>query len=72
MVMVASGGVYSNGPAQGMDFVEPYLRSVFGFIGPTNATFIWAEAQADPEAGPETRKRGRTHPHGRLLEAPFR
>ena len=31
--MLASGGVYSNGPAKQLDFQEPYLRVVLGFIG---------------------------------------
>jgi len=36
----ASGGVYSVGsPTAAMDFVEPYLRAVFGFIGITDVTF---------------------------------
>lgn len=30
---IASGGVYSEGPLKSIDFVEPYLRTVLGFIG---------------------------------------
>lgn len=55
VVMVASGGVYSSGPAQAMDFVEPYLRAVLGFIGLTDVTFVWAGAQANPDAGRDAR-----------------
>ena len=29
----ARGGVYSDGPAKGMNFQEPYLKAVLGFIG---------------------------------------
>ena len=44
-VIVASsrGGVYSTGPAAGLDFQENYLRSVLGFIGLTDVEFIRAE-----------------------------
>ena len=50
MAFVASGGVYTRGSAQAMDFVEPYLRSVLGFIGLSDVTIIRAEAQALPDA----------------------
>lgn len=50
MAFVASGGVYTSGPAQVMDFVEPYLRAVLGFIGLADVTVIRAEAQAVPDA----------------------
>jgi FMN-dependent NADH-azoreductase len=44
MVIVSSrGGVYSQGPAQPMDFQEPYLRAVFGFLGVTDIEFVRAE-----------------------------
>ena len=45
-VIVASGrgGVYSTNPAlAGLDHQEAYLRSVFGFFGITDVTFIRAE-----------------------------
>jgi len=42
-VALASGGIYSEGPWKGMDFVEPYLRSVLGFIGLTDITFVRVE-----------------------------
>jgi FMN-dependent NADH-azoreductase len=39
--LVASGGVYNLGsPVAAMNFVEPYLRSLFGFIGVTDTSFI--------------------------------
>jgi len=38
---LASGGVYDQGtPMAVMNFVEPYLRSLFGFIGVTDVSFI--------------------------------
>lgn len=48
-VIVASsrGGVYSHGaPAAGMDFQEPYLRTLFGFLGVTDIEFVRAEGVA--------------------------
>lgn len=42
-VLVASGGVYSAGsPAAAMNFIDPYLKTVLGFIGVTHVTFITA------------------------------
>jgi len=44
-VIIASsrGGMYSSGPAAVMDFQESYLRTVFGFIGITDVSFVRAE-----------------------------
>jgi FMN-dependent NADH-azoreductase len=33
ILVLASGGVFSNGPWKSFDFVEPYLRAILGFIG---------------------------------------
>ena len=50
--LVASGGVYEQGtPAAAMNFVEPYLRSVFGFIGVKDVTFINAGGTARARYG---------------------
>jgi len=39
--LVASGGVYDQGtPMAAMNFAEPYLRSIFSFIGVTDVSFI--------------------------------
>jgi len=41
--LVASGGVYSKGtPMASYDFVEPYLRALFGFLGITDLDFVVA------------------------------
>lgn len=46
-ILVASGGVYQPGtPLAGMNFIEPYLRSVFGFIGVVDTTFVNAGGTA--------------------------
>src|SRR6266851_938896 len=42
-VVIASGGVYALGtPMGGLNFVEPYLKAVLGFLGVTDVTFVTA------------------------------
>jgi FMN-dependent NADH-azoreductase len=51
-VVVASGGVYAPGtPAAAMNFIEPYLKSILGFIGVTEVKFIAAEGTARMMSG---------------------
>jgi FMN-dependent NADH-azoreductase len=46
-ILVASGGVYEMGtPAAAFNFVEPYLRTVLGFLGVTDVTFVTASGSA--------------------------
>jgi FMN-dependent NADH-azoreductase len=46
-VLVSTGGVYEAGtPGASMNFVEPYLRAVFGFLGITDVTFVTASGAA--------------------------
>jgi FMN-dependent NADH-azoreductase len=49
-IVTATGGVYSDGPAKAYDFLGTYLRSVLGFIGMTDITFVQAEGLAMGEA----------------------
>ena len=44
-VIIASsrGGIYSEGPAQAVDFQETYLKHVFGVIGIRDVEFVRAE-----------------------------
>ena len=45
--LVASGGVYEKGsPAFAMNFIEPYLESLFSFLGVAEITFINAGGTA--------------------------
>jgi len=39
-LLVASGGVYSDGPAASLNFVEPYLRTILCFIGITDVRTV--------------------------------
>jgi len=52
IVIESRGGLYSEGPAQAIDFQEPYLRHLLGFVGITDVTFVRAEKIG---YGPEAR-----------------
>jgi FMN-dependent NADH-azoreductase len=50
--LVASGGVYDQGsPGFAMNFIEPYLKSLFSFIGVTDTNFISASGTARQRFG---------------------
>ncbi len=46
VLVLARGGVYSEGPMKPYDFQEPYLRTVLGFIGMTDVEVIRIEGVA--------------------------
>ena len=43
IVIETRGGFYSEGPAKVMDSQEPHLRTMLGFMGITDVTFVHAE-----------------------------
>lgn len=47
-IAMSSGGIYSDGPMQAMDFVSPYLKTILGFIGLTDISIFRAEGLAIP------------------------
>lgn len=50
--LLASGAVYTpDSPLAALNFVEPYLRSMFGFLGVTDTTFISAGGTARLRSG---------------------
>jgi FMN-dependent NADH-azoreductase len=53
ILALASGGVYSNGPAKQLDFQEPYLRAILGFIGLADIEVVRVEGVAMSTIGPE-------------------
>jgi FMN-dependent NADH-azoreductase len=53
ILVLARGGVYSDGPAKLMDFQEPYLRAILGFIGLTDVDVVPVEGIAMSAIGPE-------------------
>jgi FMN-dependent NADH-azoreductase len=46
ILVSARGGVYSDGPMKSLDYQETYLKSVLGFIGLADVTFVRAEGVA--------------------------
>jgi len=53
ILVLASGGVYSNGPAKQFDFQEPYLRAILGFVGLTEIEVVRVEGVAMSTIGAE-------------------
>ena len=51
VILISSAGDYSAAPACSMDFVEPYVRAIMGFMGITDVTVIKADGSAMGEAG---------------------
>jgi FMN-dependent NADH-azoreductase len=50
--LVATGGVYEQGtPMAALNFIEPYLQSLFGFIGVKDVTFISASGTSRARFG---------------------
>ena len=62
-VLGARGGVYSKGtPYAAFDFQEPYLRTVLGFLGLTDVTFVHFEGLAmGPKAANANRSKALAH-----------
>lgn len=57
ILFVSSGGAYSEGAARAIDFIEPFMRTAFRFIGILDITVIRAESQASLEAASSERSR---------------
>ena len=71
-VLVASGGVYEAGtPAAGLNFVEPYLRAIFKFVGITDVRFLWAGGTAGIMRGQMDRET-LLQPHMAAIRAHFK
>lgn len=61
-LVLASGGVYSDGPAAALDYAVPYLTAVLGFLGMTDVEVIRVEgvaggAEAESQALAAARER---------------
>lgn len=54
MIVITSRGGQYMGATKNLDFQEPYLRAIFGFVGITDITFIKAEPM---DMGAEKRKK---------------
>lgn len=50
--LIATGGFYAAGSPMGSyNFVEPYLRTIFGFLGVTDTHFVTAGGTAGLRSG---------------------
>jgi FMN-dependent NADH-azoreductase len=60
-IVTGRGGIYTgDSPAKVLDFQEPYLRGVLGFLGLTDVSFIHVEGlKASPEAAEQGVARAR-------------
>ncbi|GAA0558683.1 FMN-dependent NADH-azoreductase [Chitinophaga japonensis] len=47
-IVIASGGIYSEGIMQSYDFIVPYLKGILGFIGITDVTVLRVEGVGLP------------------------
>ncbi|MGA8531989.1 MAG: NAD(P)H-dependent oxidoreductase [Acidobacteriaceae bacterium] len=51
-ILAASGGVYEAGtPAGALNFIDPYLKTIFAFIGVTDVKFVTASGVAKVMTG---------------------
>jgi FMN-dependent NADH-azoreductase len=48
-IALASGGVYSEGPMKAIDYIEPYLRTILGFLGMSDISVFRIEGTAVPD-----------------------
>jgi len=53
ILILASGGVFTDGPWRPWDFVEPYLRQILGFIGIVDVQTIRIEGMNIPALAPD-------------------
>ena len=53
ILVLARGGIYSEGPAKALDFQEPYLRAVLRFLGITDVEVVHVEGVGMSSIGPE-------------------
>jgi FMN-dependent NADH-azoreductase len=65
IVIESRGGLYTEGPASAIDFQEPYLRHLLGFVGITDVTFVHAEKVG---YGPEARAAALDAARRRIVE----
>lgn len=56
VILIASGGDYTQGPYQSLDHVTPYLKTILNFIGITQIEFINAPNMSRDEAAQNASK----------------
>ncbi len=59
ITVISRGGFYGeDSPAKAANFQDPYIRTILGFVGLTDVTFVPVEGQA---VGPEAAEKGIAH-----------
>jgi len=66
IVIESRGGQYTEGPTAHLDFQEPYIRTLFGFMGITDVHFAHAEKIG---FGPKAREAAIAHAKGQIAVA---
>jgi FMN-dependent NADH-azoreductase len=72
IVVLSRGGLYSEGPAAALDSQEPHLRTLLGFMGVTDVTFVRAEKLGFGPAAVEEAMGKARDLIGRTIDADFR
>ncbi|MBN9067568.1 MAG: FMN-dependent NADH-azoreductase [Rhizobiaceae bacterium] len=67
-VVMASAGIYSDGPTKAIDFASPYIRHMLSFIGITDVEFIRVEGLAFGEEAAQKAISGAIEYAGTLAE----
>jgi FMN-dependent NADH-azoreductase len=64
IIVLGRGGVYSEGPYKVMDYQEPYLRAILGFIGISDVETIHIEGVAmGPDKAAEALEKAKERTH---------
>lgn len=72
IVVLSRGGLYSEGPMAALDSQEPHLKTLLGFMGVTDVTFVRAEKLGfGPEAVAQAMSDARDY-IGRTIDGEFR
>jgi FMN-dependent NADH-azoreductase len=66
IVIQSRGGLYTEGPAKVIDFQEPYIKQLLGFVGITDVAFVHAEKVG---YGPEAREAAIAHARSQISAA---
>jgi len=72
VVIESRAGVYSEGPSAAMDFQEPHIRGLLGFMGIEDVTFVRAEGLAFGEDAASAALAGAEEALEALVEREFR
>lgn len=72
IVVLSRGGLYSEGPAAALDSQEPHLRTLLGFMGVTDVTFVRAEKLGFGPAAVEEAMGAAREQIGAVIDSDFR